>query len=394
MGIAIFMEMLGRTIAFKLKHPPSKKPPLDPRYKIDMIHATSLDGNPLNTPVDRNMQIYLPPGYFESGDKRYPVIYFLHGYGGSDTCANIASVKDWYRGSVMFAMETMPKKLLNQMDPHRIFATYEQLDEAITAGKLPPFILVQVDGSLHVPQGSGGKEASGKPSTKGCFYVNSPHAGNFMDYVITDVIGHVDKTYKTLPDKQHRGIFGHSMGGYGTMYLCLHHPEMFCAAAALSSGITNMDAGTVNVLPMAPMAAMIAGNKLARNDARKLWSDMLDTADMLFFKDCNLPRDKKGIIVGLTDTAIEAWKQYNIISLLKRKPDAFKDVNLYLYCDANDEYGFGKTTGEVHEILQSADIDHAYELPADPAAALAPHAVGGVHHYETAIRHICQQFTS
>ena len=53
------------------------------RYRIDRIHAGSLENNPAGSPVDRDLFIYLPPGYFNSRTKLYPVVYLLHGYRGN-----------------------------------------------------------------------------------------------------------------------------------------------------------------------------------------------------------------------------------------------------------------------------------------------------------------------
>ena len=58
------------------------------RYIINNFRATSLEDNPLSSPVERDLRIYLPPNYFDSENKRYPVIYYLHGYGGNKKMAN------------------------------------------------------------------------------------------------------------------------------------------------------------------------------------------------------------------------------------------------------------------------------------------------------------------
>ena len=62
---------------------------------------------------------------------------------------------------------------------------------------------------------------------KGSFYLNSPFTGNYEDYIVNDVIDYVDGSYRTLPEKQHRALMGVSMGGYGTLSICLNHPELF-----------------------------------------------------------------------------------------------------------------------------------------------------------------------
>lgn len=52
-----------------------------PRYLCPTIPSPSLEGNPLDSPNERELHIYLPPGYHEQTGRRYPVLYFLHGYG-------------------------------------------------------------------------------------------------------------------------------------------------------------------------------------------------------------------------------------------------------------------------------------------------------------------------
>jgi len=55
---------------------------LDGRAVVAAFHFEALKGNPLGDPHERSVPIYLPPGYDQSG-RRYPVIYWLHGWGGT-----------------------------------------------------------------------------------------------------------------------------------------------------------------------------------------------------------------------------------------------------------------------------------------------------------------------
>jgi len=56
----------------------------------------------------------------------------------------------------------------------------------------------------------------------------------YDDYLIRDLVAHVDSEYRTLPNRAHRGIAGASMGGYGAVYLALTRPEIWGAAASHS----------------------------------------------------------------------------------------------------------------------------------------------------------------
>jgi S-formylglutathione hydrolase len=200
------------------------------RYRIDRFHATSLENNPLNSPVERDVHVYLPPGYFESENRRYPVIYFLHGYGQNN---QIMIGTPRLEDNQLVPVTQLPPSIQDQIDATRILS-YVQLDELITSGEVPPFIFVQPDGSLHLPQKHGGKTSMGVIRTKGSGFVNSPFTGNYVDYIVHDILAHIDTTYRTFPEKSHRALMGVSMGGYGTLNICLQHPQQFGAAAALS----------------------------------------------------------------------------------------------------------------------------------------------------------------
>ncbi len=121
--------------------------------------------------------IYLPAGYAESG-KRYPVMYMLHGYGGSNT--------EWIA-----------------------YGFPETADKMMNAGEIPPMIIV-------LPQGDQ------------AYWVN--HADNgerWGDYTAQDVVQQIDATYRTIADPKHRAIGGLSMGAHGAMQLALNYPGTF-----------------------------------------------------------------------------------------------------------------------------------------------------------------------
>jgi acetyl esterase/lipase len=107
--------------------------------------------------------IYLPPGYERATGKRYPVLYYLHGGGGSQRVCDI-----WV----------------------------QKLDAAIRAGKIPPMISVSVQG---LPGGR---------------FLDSPDGKSPIESVIMkDLIPHIDATYRTIPKRESRVLEGLSMGG-------------------------------------------------------------------------------------------------------------------------------------------------------------------------------------
>ena len=153
------------------------------------VHGASLEGNLEGDSPDRDVVVYLPPSYAKSPTRRYPVVYFLHGYGvGVD-----AYVK----------MLNLPALA----------------DSAIAAGT-KEMILVMPD-AFTVYSGS--------------MYSNSPTTGDWEGYISHDLVEYIDSHYRTVADRNSRGLSGHSMGGYGTLRVGMKHSEVFSALYPMSS---------------------------------------------------------------------------------------------------------------------------------------------------------------
>ena len=154
--------------------------------------AASLQNNKAGEDPLRQLTVYLPPDY-EQGTQRYPVIYVLHGYGGTD--------------SVMMSVWINFKKLL---------------DEAIKTGKMRSMIVVAPNSNTKL---------------QGSFYTNSSVTGNWADYIAKDVVQYMDKNFRTIPDRKSRGLCGHSMGGNGALKLGMQFADIFSAVYALSPAV-------------------------------------------------------------------------------------------------------------------------------------------------------------
>ncbi|MGQ9722385.1 MAG: alpha/beta hydrolase-fold protein [Candidatus Jordarchaeum sp.] len=361
------------------------------RYRVDNIHVKSLENNPINSPVDRELYVYLPPGYFESKDRRYPVVVYLHGYTGNNQKMTVVSTLEDNKN---LPVELIPPEILEQIDLDRILS-YAKLDEMITKGKLDPFIFVQPDGSLHLPHKDGAKDFTGAVQTKGSFFLNSPYTGNFEDYIVKDVIEYVDANYRTIPDKQHRALMGGSMGGYGTLSICLHHPEKFVAAAALSPANITID--LLDWKLVTPIYEKLLGREIAEQLGASTYGDIMDTFDILFSKDNPLmptvKRDKSGKIVKWDKKAANNWQKYDINYMIRKNPNALKKVQLLINCESTDEYGLTDETKKIHKTLEELEIKHQFEVYSDPKAALSPHILGIAYQIIPGIKFCTQYFT-
>jgi len=364
----------------------------DERYCIDKFHAESLENNPLCSSAEREVFIYLPPGYHDELERKYPVIYYLHGYSGSNKAWTITSENmdnssiDWKK---------LPKKILKQIDLNRLL-TFEKLDNLINEGKLEPFILVQPDGSLQVPNIHNAVDLRGNVMLKGSFYVNSPYSGNYMNYIVKDVINHVESNYRVFTNRENRAIMGGSMGGYGTLYITIHHPEKFIAAASLSPG-NPRDKTLLNWKLRIPLYEEMFGSKFNEKIGDMAWADILDTYDLLFSNEKRLiptiKRDENGNIIDFDEEAYNNWTRYDLVNLIEKKPQSLKNVKLLLNCAKNDEFGLTQVANSIHETLLKHGIDHEFDLYLDEWTRLSPHILGIGYHILDGIKFCLKSFS-
>ena len=127
----------------------------------------------------KSIGVYLPPGY-EASNKRYPVIYVLHGFGG------------------------VPGDMARKVQP--------EMDRMVQNSQIQEMIAVFVNGSNKF----GGSQ-----------YLSSPTIGDYETYVVRDLVTFIDDKYRTIPHPNSRGITGFSMGAYGSMHLALKYPDVF-----------------------------------------------------------------------------------------------------------------------------------------------------------------------
>jgi enterochelin esterase-like enzyme len=150
----------------------------------------------------RRALVYTPPGYDRNTRIRYPVLILQHGAGEDES--------GWTRqGNAQFI-----------------------LDNLIAAGKARPMIIVMDRGYAARTATPVVKLESSTPleSVKLAFSA-------FEDVVIHDLIPTIDASYRTIPDREHRAMAGLSMGGMETLFITLHHLDMFAYIGSLSGPI-------------------------------------------------------------------------------------------------------------------------------------------------------------
>lgn len=221
---------------------------------------------------ERKYAIYLPPGY-ETSSRSYPVLYLLHGGGDDQT------------GWVQFG------------------EVQHITDKAIANGTASPMIIVMPDANT---------------GTRG--YVNTANGDwRYEDFFFQEFVPFIEKTYRIRAEKRYRAVAGLSMGGGGSFYYALHHPEMFSSACPLSA----------------------SPGPLSMEDAKKWMERVKQTA---------------------TDAQLEAWyKQYSALELINNMPeDQKKAVRWYIDCGDDDFLFEGNSL--IHIAMRKKEIPHEFRI--------------------------------
>ena len=164
---------------------PGAKPVAVERIKI---HGAALEGNLEGDAVDRDVIVFLPPSYAKDKNRRYPVVYALHGYSiGAD---------QW---------------------THEIHAP-QTIEGAFAQGAQEMIVVLPDSKTIY----------------NGSMYSSSVTTGDFEKFIWHDVVDYIDAHYRTIPKRESRGLAGHSMGGYGASRIGMKHPDVFGALYIMS----------------------------------------------------------------------------------------------------------------------------------------------------------------
>jgi enterochelin esterase-like enzyme len=154
----------------------------------------------------RHCFVYTPPDYDKDANKRYPVLYLLHGYNENETGWSHQGRAGWI------------------------------MDNLIAAGKATPFIIVMENSAISVRPGW---------TPHGAPPAGAPHHGNgrgmfdfsfFEHALMEDVIPYIDANFRTIADQPHRALAGLSMGGMQTRSIALAHLDTFSQIGVFSGG--------------------------------------------------------------------------------------------------------------------------------------------------------------
>jgi len=292
---------------------PGAKPVTVERIKI---HGNALEGNLEGDDVDRAVIVFLPPGYSAEKNRRYPVVYALHGYS--------IGAEQWTKEIVV---------------PQTIEGAFAQ-------GAQNMIVVLPDSKTIH----------------NGSMYSGSPTTGDFEQFIAHDVVAYIDTHYRTIPKRTSRGLVGHSMGGYGASRIGMKHSDVFgslyimspCCMTARGAGPVNPETEkALESVKSAADSAKLPFGLRAQLASAAAWSP--DPKNPPFYLD--LPT-KNGVVnpdvlakwaanapLAFIDQYIGNLRQYRAISI-----------------DVGDQDGLKAGAAQLHEVLDKYGIANSFEI--------------------------------
>jgi enterochelin esterase-like enzyme len=252
-----------------------------PRAGTDHGKVESVEYHSTTVGVKRKAQVYTPPGY--SADKKYPVLYLLHGIGGNE--------HEWTKGGRANVI----------------------LDNLYAEKKAVPMIAV-------LPNGRASKDVTAKdPIPK-----QSPAFAAFEKDLLSDLIPFIEKNYSVKADRESRALAGLSMGGGQALNFGLNNLDTFAWVGAFSAAPNTM-----------PPAALIKDHAAAAKKLRLLYVSCGDK-DSLFkisqgvhsmLKEKKVPHFYNVVVGGQHN--FKAWNSdlYHFAQLLFRETQQGKETS-------------------------------------------------------------------
>lgn len=274
--------------------------------------SDALKGNPLGDKHVRDLIVYLPPGYEDSGET-YPSVYCLTGFSG--------------RGKMLLNDAAFTPNLA------------ERMDNLINSGRIKPMIAVMPDCFTYY----GGSQ-----------YINSAATGNYEDYLIDEIVPFVDENFRTVSSRDSRAVMGKSSGGYGALILGLRHADTFGLVCSTSG-----DAYFEHCYPMdfAKAFRVIKGDP--DKFMKKFWADEKKGKDdfpavnTIGMSACYSPNSESpwgydlpfDLETGeMRDDVWRRWLEHDPVRLVEKAVENLKSLKL-LYIDAGTRDEFALDLG-------------------------------------------------
>ena len=300
------------------------------------IESEALKDNRLHDPHVRQLAVYLPPGYNDAQNKKsyYPSLYLLSSHGR--TSHYYLSWQQWDEN------------------------IQERLNRLISSHAMPPVIVVMPDCWTRV----GGSQ-----------FLDSA-IGNYATYLTEEIIPTVDKTFRTQSQREHRGVFGHSSGGYGALVHAMQNPDLFGGVASRAPDLYWEYTALPNIAHLPGQMAKWGGFeefitgiptiKPKRSDFWKAIHTLMQCMAYAPNPDSSLGFDspidpETGALIS---EVWERWLQHDPVRMIDNEAyqNALRQMKvLFLEVGSYDEYQLQVGARIFHKKLEDYQIVHQYE---------------------------------
>jgi enterochelin esterase-like enzyme len=290
------------------------------------IHGAHLEGNLEGNAEDRDVLVFLPPSYQRDTERRYPVVYALHGYS--------IGAEQW------------------SQEIH----VPQTIEGAFALGAKEMIVVLPDSKTMH----------------KGSMYSSSVTTGDFERFVAKDLVAYIDAHYRTIPERRSRGLVGHSMGGYGAARIGMKHADVFGSLYLMSACcLSPRGAGRANPESEARLAAVTSAEESAdlpfglraQLAAASAWSPNPQNPPLYLDLPMKDGEVQPEVIARFAANAPLAFVHQYVGEL--RRYDA-------IAIDVGDEDGLRADSGRLHEVLDSYGIAHGFEIyPGTHTSAVA-----------------------
>ena len=278
------------------------------------IHGQALEGNLEGDAVDRTVLVFLPSSYARERSRRYPVVYALHGYSiGAEQWSQEIHVPQTIEGAFALGAQEM---------------------------------IVVLPDSKTVHNGS--------------MYSSSATTGDFENFIARDVVSYIDAHYRTIPNRNSRGLVGHSMGGYGASRIGMKHPDVFsslyimspCCLSARGAGPANpANEEALAAVKTAEDSAKLPFGLRAQLASAAAWSPNPNNPPL--YLDLPIGPNQQSVLarwaanvpLAFIDQYIQNLRQYRAIAI-----------------DVGDQDNLKVDSGKLHDVLTNYGIKHDFEI--------------------------------
>ena len=278
------------------------------------IHGKALEGNLEADAADRTVLVFLPPSYPPERNRRYPVVYALHGYS--------IGAEQW---------------------SHEIHVP-QTIEGAFARGANEMIVVLPDSKTVH----------------NGSMYSSSATTGDFENFVARDVVSYIDAHYRTIPNRNGRGLVGHSMGGYGASRIGMKHPDVFgslyimspCCLSARGAGPANpANEEALAAVKTAEDSAKLPFGLRTQLASAAAWSPNPNNPPL--YLDLPIGANQQSVLarwaanapLAFIDQYIQNLRQYRAIAI-----------------DVGDQDNLKVDTGKLHDALTNYGIKHDFEV--------------------------------